>query len=274
MGRFVKSEFAGAGKSGNRVAKSLIVGDMHCKQGMILPLVDAAAEGHGVSRIVFLGDYADEWNSTACDVVEGIDIQLEWANRISSRGVEVIFLLGNHDFEYLLGEGCSGTHLEAMADIKEALGRIDMRVAADVDGYLVTHAGLTQGWRSEYAPKCSDARDIAARLNELYLGGSYYDWRKLAACGPSRGGHEIPSPLWADKRDLEADAALGIRQIAGHTPVKTCGRLRRRDVDVWLCDTFSLTSKMCPIGDGSMLLIEDGDGLRISTNWMNRFSLS
>ncbi len=269
MGWFIKAEFAEAGKGGVRVAKSLVVGDMHCKQGMILPLVDAAVERRGVSRIVFLGDYVDEWNSTARDVVEGIEVQLEWANGVRLQGIEVVFLLGNHDFEYLLGRGCSGTHLEAMVDIREALGRIDMRAAADIDGYLVTHAGLTQRWRSKYASGCNDAGDIATRLNGLYLGGSYHDWRKLAACGPSRGGRGIPSPLWADKRDLESDAALGIRQIAGHTPVRTCERLHKRDADVWLCDTFSLTSQMCPIGDGSMLLVEDGDGICVATDWMN-----
>ena len=116
---------------------------MHCKQGTIPPLVDKAVATRGASGIVFLGDYADEWNSTARDVVDALGLQARWAETARESGIDVTFLIGNHDFEYLLGEGCSGTHLEAMADIKEALGLIDMRAAICVDGYLVTHEGLT-----------------------------------------------------------------------------------------------------------------------------------
>ncbi len=248
-------------------AKTLIVGDMHCKQGVILPLVDKAVATHGASKVVFLGDYADEWNSTAKDVVDALGLQARWAEAARGNGIGVTFLIGNHDFEYLLGEGCSGTHLEAMADIREALGRIELRVATCVDGYLVTHAGLTQEWADEYFAGSDGAKAIVARLNEMLLGGSYHDWTKLASCGSSRGGVEIASPLWADKRDLKNDAAHGLSQIAGHTPTKTCERIRRGEDEIWLCDTFSLASNMIPIGDGSMLLVQDGAARRIKTDW-------
>ena len=52
----------------------------------------------------------------------------------------------------------------------------------------------------------------------------------------------------------------------GHTPVAACERMppasrwARADggEELWLCDTFSLTSRMRSIGDGGMLLVEDG----------------
>ena len=248
-------------------AKTLLVGDMHCKQEVILPLVDEAMAARGASRVVFLGDYVDEWDSTATDVVDALGLQASWAETACKNGVDVTFLIGNHDFEYLLGEGCSGTHLEAMADIKEALGRIEMSAATCVDGYLVTHAGLTQEWADEYLIGSDGAKDVAVKINEMFLGGSYHDWRKLASCGSSRGGIEIASPLWADKRDLKADAAYGLNQIAGHTPVRTCEKLRHGKDEVWLCDTFSLASNMIPIGDGSMILVQDGLARRIKTAW-------
>lgn len=247
--------------------KTLIVGDMHCKQETILPLVDEVMASNGASRVVFLGDYADEWDSTAADVVDALDLQARWAATANENGVDVTFLIGNHDFEYLLGEGCSGTHLEAMVDIKEALGRIEMSAATCVDGYLVTHAGLTQEWADEYLAESDGVADVVARINEMFISGSYRDWRKLASCGSSRGGVEIASPLWADKRDLKAGATHGLSQIAGHTPTKTCEKIRNGEDEVWLCDTFSLSSNMAPIGDGSMLFVEDGVAKRIKTNW-------
>lgn len=248
-------------------AKTLIVGDMHCKQGTILPLVNEAVVAHSANRVVFLGDYTDEWDSTAADVVDALGLQASWAEVARENGVDATFLIGNHDFEYLLGEGCSGTHLEAMADIKEALGRIEMQAATCIDGYLITHAGLTQEWADEYLAGSDGVKDVAARINEMFFGGSCHDWRKLASCGSSRGGVEIASPLWADKRDLKTSAAHGLNQIAAHTPTKTCERLRHGKDEIWLCDTFSLTSNMAPIGDGSMLLVQDGIAKRIQADW-------
>lgn len=51
----------------------------------------------------------------AADVVDALALQASWAEAARENGIDATFLIGNHDFEYLLGEGCSGTHLEAMA---------------------------------------------------------------------------------------------------------------------------------------------------------------
>ena len=253
------------------MSKTLIVGDMHCKQKIILPLVDEAVSCFEPSRVIFLGDYVDEWNTTAKDVIDALDVQARWIRSTATRDIEVILVLGNHDFEYLLGEGCSGTHLEAMDSIRELLGQFKMRAAISCDGHLITHAGVTEEWRNEYAPRADNIESLATRINEMYFDGSYYDWRALASCGPSRGGCELPSPLWADKRDLQADAASRMNQIVGHTPVETCMKLRSKRDDIWLCDTFSLTGRMQPVGDGSMLVVENGVAERIRTNWLDRW---
>lgn len=243
--------------------KTLVIGDMHCKQANILPLVDAACEKYGIKRIVFLGDYTDDWDTTARDVVDALELQAAWAKRAEEKGLQTTFLIGNHDFEYIIGEGNAGTHHEAMIDIKEALSKINLLAATTIDGYLLTHGGLVQDWKDEYLIGCDDVEAMAERINEMYLGGAYYDWRKLASAGPSRGGYEIPSILWADRVDLKAAAAKGVKQIAGHTPVKTCTRLKRPKEEVWLCDTFSTRGNHLPIGDGSMLLVEDGKACKI-----------
>lgn len=114
-------------------------------------------------------------------------------------------------------EGQRGTHLEAMADSREAFGRMDMRVAADIDGYLATRAGLAQGWCSEYASKCNDAGDIAAYLNELYLGD--------ALCLIKVVPHERASLSSTHARcehELYGDGK-GISAVFGHASTKaTC----------------------------------------------------
>ena len=48
-----------------------------------------------------------------------------------------------------------------------------------------------------------------------------------------------------------------MRQVVGHTPRRTCARLRA-DPEVWCCDTFSLFRDGRPIGDGTVLVVDDG----------------
>lgn len=239
-------------------SKTLFVGDLHCKQEDVLPRVDALIESHGIDRVVLLGDYTDEWRSTASDVLDAIDFQVSWLEERTRHGIDVVCLLGNHDFEYLRIMGCTGTHHEAIFEIRESLSRIRMAAAAYVDGFLVTHAGLTQKWREKNLNGCDDAWSCASRINELFLGKDPHDWKTLASAGRSRGGDGTPGPLWADAADLYMDAACDIDQIVGHTPVSACERVDFIDEKIWLCDTLSLTSHLKPIGDGSALLLENG----------------
>lgn len=57
--------------------------------------------------------------------------------------------------------------------------------------------------------------------------------------------------------ELAADSLPGVRQVVGHTPRRTCARLRA-DPEVWCCDTFSLFRDGRPIGDGTVLVVDDG----------------
>lgn len=238
--------------------KTLFVGDLHCKQEDVLPRVDGLVEELGIGRVVLLGDYTDEWNSTAADVLAALEVQKAWLADRAKAGLDVTYLLGNHDFEYLRTMGCGGTHREAIFEIRESLSEIEMAAAACIGCYLVTHAGLTQRWRDENIRGCDDAETCASRINEMFLGEDPRDWKRLASAGRSRGGDGTAGPLWADAADLYMDEAAGINQIVGHTPVASCERLDFIDEEIWLCDTFSLTSHMRRIGNGTMLLLDDG----------------
>ena len=90
----------------------------------------------------------------------------------------------------------------------------------------------------------------------------------LTQAGAGRGGRELPGPVWADRGELCADPLPGLDQIVGHTPVPTvevrpidAGDGAQAPVRLAFCDTFSLTSRLSPIGDGSMLVV-DGAGMR------------
>ena len=58
------------------------------------------------------------------------------------------------------------------------------------------------------------------------------------------------------------DALPGVPQIVGHTPVERVenyadGWMTRGQDALWACDTLSLMSYGAPIGNGSMLLVDE-----------------
>lgn len=245
------------------MGKTLIVGDMHLKQRIILPRVDAMVARYGIDRIVFVGDYCDERHSSDIMLTDALCLFADWAEDARAAGRQVDLLLGNHDYQYLLGEEGPGTHMEQVEEVRALLGELEPMVATTVEGFLITHAGLTESWVGEYVDEFADADEAAICLNELYRSGSAENLRILFERGPGRGGWDLPGPLWADRDELRSDAVVGINQIVGHTPVSTCelvcgGEGDAHDVQVWLCDTFSLAPQLFAIGDGSMLLVEDG----------------
>lgn len=244
------------------MAKTLVVGDIHLKAYDILPKVDEILESdENISCVVFLGDMCDEWNSDDGCMMRELEEFADWVEARRADGLVVDVLLGNHDFQYLLGQPGPGTHDALYGFVKSVLLPLNPRMACEVDGFLLTHAGLTQAYADEHLSDPEDAADVADQLNELLDDGTLEAFETLAQCGIGRGGDEIPGPLWADKWELEEDPIAGIPQIVGHTPVTTaCSGEGARLEDapkLWFCDTFSLMSNMVPIGDGSMLIVDD-----------------
>lgn len=95
-------------------------------------------------------------------------------------------------------------------------------------------------------------------------------WGDLDSCPPSRGGWSLPGPLWADLRDMLDDALPGVPQIVGHSPVErvenyASGWMTAGRDPLWACDTMSLMSYGAPIGDGSMLLVDEPGAMDGST---------
>ena len=242
--------------------KVLFVGDFHCKQEYVLPYVSKLVESQDVSKVVFLGDYVDDWNVPDKYVIKALDAQVEWYKKWSDK-VDVVNLCGNHDWSYF-HKGkyvASGHRYDIERSVKYRLNKLNLQMSCVVDEYLVTHAGVTQEWLDYALPNVdvSDTQTLSDTLNLMYSNGNSL----LNTCGSSRGGSEVPGPLWCDAyEDLNNMQGFGISQIVGHSPVScVCCNTNKDETVTYVCDTMSITRQGTPIGNGSMLMLDFKSGV-------------
>lgn len=129
--------------------RTLVVGDMHCKEEVILPRVDAAVERLGCGRVVFCGDYVDEWHSSILTMRDAIRALRSWVLERRADGLAVDLVAGNHDLQYRLREPGPGTHTALFDEVARLMDELDVRAAATVGEALVTHAGVTRAWAND-----------------------------------------------------------------------------------------------------------------------------
>lgn len=243
-------------------SSTLVVGDTHLKQKYICAAVDVALQRYRIDEVIFTGDYGDDWLASDEAALIALRRFAQWIETKRREGMSIRLVLGNHDLCYLKGVEGPGTQFDIIDEVCDLLERFHVEMAVELDGFLITHAGITQRWIDEYMSVCC-GKDKASRvasaarlLNEMFADQTC--WDALDSCGSGRGGWDIPGPLWADLWELKADPALGIDQIVGHTPVAQCVSAEIGSNQLWFCDTFSLTSALRPIGNGGMLLVSDG----------------
>lgn len=198
--------------------KVLAVGDIHTKL-WILNSVMALIDQY--DKIVFVGDYADDWMSSPQDSVN------TWAalkNLQEENPDKVQLVTGNHDYIYVnktrtLQSGYNHVTqllINSQENKKLKLWLSSLPVTIIVDGVTYSHAGLSDHYKEDDAL-----------------------WQD-------------ESPLWARP---PYTAYRKMPQVFGHTPSETCWEVQP---DVWCIDTFSTFSSGDPIGDGTALEVVDG----------------
>lgn len=245
--------------------KTLLVGDIHLKARLILPILDSIIEDRKVERVIFLGDYVDLHGQSKNIKLYAEDLTFlyQWKNNNQEKGIEIINLVGNHDIYYLLGlpSPFSIQNLEVFFAVQKLLEDLDLQIAYQLDDYLVSHAGYnflfdTESWHFE---------PIQVEKYEKELEILAY------AVGPMRGGGDLAgSPLWADFREIEIAANIKYpKQIVGHTP-KSSIDISKNIIGI---DTFSLSINTQNtyeyIGNGDLLFYELGTLQVIPTDWIS-----
>lgn len=241
--------------------KILFVGDMHCKQRAVLPFVDKAVRMFSVDVVVFMGDYVDDWYEST---MEALDFHVNWYQR-RKHEVNVVNLCGNHDYCYLFPTNtvASGHDYENELKIRLLLQDLNIQASWANSEVLATHAGVTKDWLLKYGYAGPfNASDVSFYVNKLYLQGA----QAVNSVGSSRGGSQVAGPFWCDFNKDVPDAKLHdledypfFDQVVAHTPASsiTVKTLSNQKNVVWDVDTMSTTSFYVPLGDGSMLLLDE-----------------
>lgn len=241
---------------------TLFVGDLHLQASLILPLVKKNIEKYNVERVIFMGDYVDQWNQ--CDnsalYIKELTLLNEFREKlIKENKVEPVFLIGNHDMPYLIDipEYYSVYDRQTFNEVHDLLLRLQPQIAYEVDeDFVASHAGYVG----------ESIHEIPNWHFKPWLYGYTDESVKLQMqVGMSRGGlGTYGSVLWVDFNDFERGSLKIERQIVGHTPQKTITNVKyatslNDNVNCICVDTFSLNQFYNPIGDGSMLLYKDNN---------------
>lgn len=249
--------------------KILCVGDIHAKPWVVHAVALLADD---YDRIIFLGDYVDDWgaNATLCRVTLGVLFAFYKQNK-----GKVVLLRGNHDFseyygytkrEFMSSGFNIGTHNECHSIYKEEWQSMQTvhiipSYTQDLQDYWISHAGITSGWYKQWG-EYWDRLTFEEKSKSSLLDTEVL----LAQVGSGRGGSSPnPSPIWADKGELVANPKPFVNQIVGHTPVRTitCHEFRNGDGSknrIFFCDTFSTYRDGTQYGDCSCLSLDTEAG--------------
>lgn len=116
--------------------KTLVVGDMHLKEELILGRVDAAVSQMDIERVVFCGDYTDEWHSNRLTTLDALDMLVAWVRRRRRQGMEIDLVLGNHDMQYRRRAPGPGTHVDLYDEVAVPEHDIDELATSPTNGSI------------------------------------------------------------------------------------------------------------------------------------------
>lgn len=267
----------------------LFCGDIHNKARRILPEVDEVIAKQGITRIVLLGDYVDEFGEGTKRIIDSTLFLADWVKVRRAKGLTVNVLMGNHDLPYVVNpcdlgyyqvkHSVAPHHSSAQRKLHDIMREMIDSAAVYINykdvstgvwrGLVASHAGFTESWSSKLG--YTSIKDLIDKTNHLYSESNLY---KLSWAGQEVGGFDLPSPCWAGEQELIIKGAMrGVTQVVGHTAqFGITKRTSDSGSDLWFCDMHSWISEE-QRGDGSMLMLDTEVGkfeIVKPENW-NRF---
>lgn len=194
--------------------KTIIISDLHNRVDWVEPVLSSIQ----YDRVVFLGDYFDDFDDTVTDVKK----VAKWLKRSLSKPNR-IHLCGTHDMRYRFPNNpfirVSGNFVEKSKEINHIITKKDwnkLKLYCCEQTFLLTHAGL-----HPYIVGTNDFRQIIKPATEKALqdvgNGKTNIWLDA---GVARGGSQpFGGITWLDWHD-EFEPIPHLNQIVGHTQLR------------------------------------------------------
>ena len=205
------------------MSKTIVLGDTHGRsQWKLITHMEQP------DRVIFMGDYFDSFDITAAEQIYNFYEIIKYKQE---SGVEVIMLIGNHDYHYFQGignRGISGYQYGSAAAISQAIeqNKHHLQMAYQMGEYLFTHAGVSPVWmdqvfNDEYGWKIEN---VVADVNEMFK----YKPLSFDFSGfEPTGDNTTQTPIWIRPRSLmsankkhEKGLKKHYIQVVGHTQMK------------------------------------------------------
>lgn len=194
------------------MSRTIVVSDLHGRLAPLEAALEHAEFDPDLDQIVIAGDLIDV----------GTDDILERAEEL-----DAIVLPGNHEVAAALGLRITPQNIESIEhgpDYAERMLSGEWPLAIAIEGWLISHAGLSITFSDIANPFAGDLPGLVGELNDRFvdemseaLQSAPLEWESLERfriLGSPAG------PLWFRPR-LPEMVAWGINQVAGHTPPET-----------------------------------------------------
>ena len=196
--------------------KILIIGDVH-ESDFWTEHVQKNKDR--VEKIVFMGDYFDSFKKVSAQVAfENFKKILALRQTLGEE--KVILLIGNHDFHYT--KFCMGrysgfsttTFVLVGSFLDELVDSGTLVLSYESDGYLFSHAGVSETWFKEMIGEDSSFEDINGVFKQS---PRIVEFRNDERTTSQYGDNEHQSPIWIRPNALSENPYGDYHQIVGHT---------------------------------------------------------
>lgn len=242
--------------------KTLVLGDIHGRSNWKL-----AVHRENADRVIFVGDYFDSFELSGVEQIHNFKEIIEYKE--NNPQVEVILLIGNHDYHYFPEIGYNGTggyQTKLAPSITQVIdeNRHHLQMAYGFGDYLFTHAGVSPVFLDEvFGSDDWSKESVVVDLNELFR----YKPKAFEFNGfESSGDSPSQTPIWIRPRSLmsankkhKKSLRKDYIQIVGHTAMK---RIDLEGSDKFTGGRYYFVDTMEVSGD--YLIIEDNK-LRVNS---------
>ena len=178
--------------------KILIIPDVHGNWGETVKFIKSHKDE--VEKVVLLGDYVDDFDVSkhGLPMITGIKEVCSMA-RAEPEKFEI--LLGNHDYQYIVGTMYSGYNPKYKADyVKVFMDNIDLfKIAVELDGWVFSHAGFSSTWCTKHGINS----DIFGEFEKTRYGIGQEEW--LSMCVSTRVNKIFQNAFTSEERRKDLD---------------------------------------------------------------------